>query len=382
MKFKEYELKDHLGDVRATFNDLKNGDINNGFYLGSIETFNYYPFGMLEPTTPSSSSYRFGYNGMERDDEVKEKRTTLGSGKGNSYDYGARFYDPRAARWFSRDPFEQKYVGLSPYHYGFNNPIITIDPNGEENIVVIGLDKANNNRYNFIQSGLLQVNNYLKTQPNEKTTVLLFNDGYNRSEIHKVQVQITKMYNGKVNVELFRNNNLTNYLNSKNVENNTLSDEREADLVTDVSIFGHGFISTYEPNYSGIFSQTDTKNSWGINQAMLLDPKAFDSPSFEFFTCNAATINKQGKSLAEETAKQVKGKSIGWSGKTTYENINNVEYNWLQRQLIKIHNSYMSSKGLNTKPIELKSKAPISPSDRLPTGSSKSSKKEFDYREK
>ena len=68
---------------------------------------------------------------MERDDEVKTKRSTTGSGKGNSYDYGARFYDPRAARWFSRDPFEQKYVGLSPYHYGFNNPIYFLDPNGK-----------------------------------------------------------------------------------------------------------------------------------------------------------------------------------------------------------------------------------------------------------
>jgi len=70
MKFKEYELKDHLGNVRATFDDLKYL-VNGEFYLGSVETFNYYPFGMLEPTTPSYSSYRFGYNGMERDDEVK-----------------------------------------------------------------------------------------------------------------------------------------------------------------------------------------------------------------------------------------------------------------------------------------------------------------------
>jgi len=70
MKFKEYELKDHLGDVRATFNDLKYL-VNGAFSLNSLETFNYYPFGMLEPTTLNSSSYRFGYNGMERDDEVK-----------------------------------------------------------------------------------------------------------------------------------------------------------------------------------------------------------------------------------------------------------------------------------------------------------------------
>jgi hypothetical protein len=32
--------------------------------------------------------YRYGFNGMEKDDEVK-------NGKGNSYDFGARMYDSR-----------------------------------------------------------------------------------------------------------------------------------------------------------------------------------------------------------------------------------------------------------------------------------------------
>ncbi len=32
--------------------------------------------------------YRYGFNGMEKDDEI--------SGSGNSYDFGARTYDPRS----------------------------------------------------------------------------------------------------------------------------------------------------------------------------------------------------------------------------------------------------------------------------------------------
>ena len=39
------------------------------------ETFNYYAFGMLMPDMYSinSANYRFGFNSMIRDDDVKEK---------------------------------------------------------------------------------------------------------------------------------------------------------------------------------------------------------------------------------------------------------------------------------------------------------------------
>lgn len=41
------------------------------------------------------------------------------------------------SRWWGRDPQEDKYVGYSPYHFGANNPIIIIDPNGEEWVAVV-----------------------------------------------------------------------------------------------------------------------------------------------------------------------------------------------------------------------------------------------------
>jgi len=65
--------------------------------------------------TFSSGSYRYGFNGMEKDDEIK--------GSGNSLDFGARIYDSRLGRWLSRDPMAHLYVPISPYVFALNNPI-------------------------------------------------------------------------------------------------------------------------------------------------------------------------------------------------------------------------------------------------------------------
>jgi RHS repeat-associated protein len=72
----------------------------------------------------NGSSYRYGMNAKEKDDEIV--------GSGNSYDYGARQYDPRLGRWWSVDPKAVKYTGWSPYNYVLNNPIHYVDKDGED----------------------------------------------------------------------------------------------------------------------------------------------------------------------------------------------------------------------------------------------------------
>jgi RHS repeat-associated protein len=79
---------------------------------------------MLVPNRHESlEDYRYGFGGKERDDEVK--------GSGNSYDYGARIYDPRLGRWMSTDPAQQEYPFASPYNFVLNTPIQAIDPDGK-----------------------------------------------------------------------------------------------------------------------------------------------------------------------------------------------------------------------------------------------------------
>lgn len=84
----------------------------------------YYPFGMLLPGRHANTSdYRYGFNGKEMDNEIK--------GEGNSYDFGARMYDPRIGRFFSIDAYAEYFAGNSPYSYAMNSPLIFEDHNGD-----------------------------------------------------------------------------------------------------------------------------------------------------------------------------------------------------------------------------------------------------------
>ena len=70
----------------------------------------------------NSNEYRFGYNGMEKDPEMK--------GDGNSYTTEFRQYDPRLGRWLSLDPLMAQLEKWSPYVAFENNPVVYNDPLG------------------------------------------------------------------------------------------------------------------------------------------------------------------------------------------------------------------------------------------------------------
>ena len=87
--------------------------------------------GMAQPGrnwNDANGDYRYGYNGKEEDNEIKANSTE----NGKSLDYGARWYDPRKARWDAVDPLEAKYPSYSPYMYAANSPNIYIDIDGND----------------------------------------------------------------------------------------------------------------------------------------------------------------------------------------------------------------------------------------------------------
>lgn len=87
---------------------------------------NYYPFGSPMPGRSFTAGlvYRYGFNGMEKDNEIK--------GEGNSYTTDWRIYDGRLGRWFSVDPMLDKYPSYSPFNFSGNSPILFNDPSGDD----------------------------------------------------------------------------------------------------------------------------------------------------------------------------------------------------------------------------------------------------------
>ncbi|MCR5151601.1 MAG: RHS repeat-associated core domain-containing protein [Prevotella sp.] len=119
-----YYNKDHLGNNREVINES-----------GAIEQIvHYYPFGT--PFTDGSSTniglqpYLYG-----------NKELDMMHGL-NTYDFGARNYNPLLPMWDRMDPMCEKYYGVNPYLYCLNSPLKLSDPTGKE-VVADSLSQIN-----------------------------------------------------------------------------------------------------------------------------------------------------------------------------------------------------------------------------------------------
>ena len=88
---------------------------------------------MLVPNRHSSSnSYRYGFQGQEKDDELK--------GEGNSLNYTFRMHDPRVGRFFAPDPLSKSYPWNSPYAFSENRVIDGVELEGLEYAPTYGME--------------------------------------------------------------------------------------------------------------------------------------------------------------------------------------------------------------------------------------------------
>ena len=118
-----YMKRDHLGSTRVLCHA-------SGNTLVADQTTGYYPFGLAHGHENLNLN-RYLFSGKELQDQ------TLGGKLLGLYDFGSRFYDPTLGRWFNVDP---KLEFVSPYGYCANNPVLYIDPNGEDIVLTISKD--------------------------------------------------------------------------------------------------------------------------------------------------------------------------------------------------------------------------------------------------
>ncbi len=106
----DYYHTDHLGSSSIITNSAGN----------KVQDIYYYPFGEIKFNLLSDvTNYKF--TGQEWDAEY------------GLYYYGARYYDPKLARFISADtivPNPRDPQALNRYSYVLNNPLLYIDPSG------------------------------------------------------------------------------------------------------------------------------------------------------------------------------------------------------------------------------------------------------------
>ena len=132
----------------------------------------------------------------------------------NTYDYGARQYDPITIRWDRMDPLCEKNPDITPYHFCHNNPVNKIDPNGKDdyytrdgtylgtnkaitdNIYITGEDqyrKLEDGKYAINMSSRVAIND---TELDAEAYSKIFTNslrlgGYNTSNLSGGKIQVT-----------------------------------------------------------------------------------------------------------------------------------------------------------------------------------------------
>ncbi|MBI1267845.1 MAG: hypothetical protein GC193_10495 [Cryomorphaceae bacterium] len=109
-----------LSDAKSTHYD---GEVG---YTTRINTLtDYYPFGMMmSGRSFEETGYGYGFQGQEKDDEIK--------GEGNSINYKYRMHDARVGRFFAVDPLALDYPFYCPYSFSGNKVIAYVELEGLE----------------------------------------------------------------------------------------------------------------------------------------------------------------------------------------------------------------------------------------------------------
>jgi RHS repeat-associated protein len=179
----------------------------------------------------------------------------------------ARYYDENTG-FISVDPLAEKYAFISGYAYCSNNPIMRIDPTGNEDIVVVGNQgksphstKETKKQRHFLEAAY---NYALGLKNNQETTTMLVYEGQYTNEQIKHYKSLCET-NGINFMTVNDDADVADYVNKKSTFATTSN--RGADKVTDFAYFGHGFPNSMALGYNTFWDLSERLSAGSLNKS-------------------------------------------------------------------------------------------------------------------
>lgn len=214
-------------------------------------------------------------------------------------------------RWSVIDPLFEKYSGWSPYTYTFNNPVLFLDPNGMEGIVISGQPGDHKNKIHFLINGLDRAKKlkakFAQEKKGEKVTWIVYNNGDPENGGYKTElIDEYKKAAKEAGVELkvvSDSDDIVEYVNEK-TEEESRADDKSSEFV----YIGHALPGELSVGYES-HSWWDEINHDSLDPADF-DPDAFtgDSNANLVGGCRTSVSVLFEDSAAEKMSKNVGGK--------------------------------------------------------------------------
>ncbi len=257
-----------------------------------LKTSRSTPFGSLLPgRSYQTTTYKYGFNGKENDNEVK--------GTGNQQDYGFRIYDPRLGKFLSVDPLTREYPWYTPYQFAGNMPIQAIDLDGlEENFYLLNISN---------DGGSIKLDSYnKKTLPSSENHSFFFIGIKNNQSGESKYFEVSEKQFSSI-ISLF-NPKKENQIEEESFLEKIITWDREREKNDGTETDGNPWNDLEEKDIKGgKYSEWNPFEGWGLKEP----PKSAPPDKDGWTPDNNKTGNKSKKFEEGYIYKNKKGDTIG-----------------------------------------------------------------------